>query len=208
MKLSNIKYFDLFFRYQRKNLEKIVFVKDKFNVKDTYDVAVVFGGVSMIPYRLDAAIDLDHDHKVEKILASGGIGYLSFDRKNKEAFKMQEYLLSKGVNEQDIIIEYSSRNTYENVINSAIELNKYYSLEECKCILITSDFHLRRCMALINKNTSLTHLSGIGVKDSKNDLENWKYSFKGRKNILIEAFLLCYYAKKGKIDDIDIDLGD
>ena len=60
----------------------------------------------------------------------------------------------------------------------------------------------------INKNTSLTHLSGIGVKDSKNDLENWKYSFKGRKNILIEAFLLCYYAKKGKIDDIDIDLGD
>lgn len=206
MKLSKIKYFNIFFRYKKEDLESIVFTNNQYNENVIFDIAIIFGGVSMIPYRLDAAINLYNNKKVKKILVSGGIGFLSLDRKNKEAHKMQEYLLINGVKKEDIIIEDKSRNTYENIIKSSIILKESYNLENIKIILITSDFHLKRCMELMKKNTSVKDPYGIGIKDGKNDLENWHSYSKGRKNIRVEAILLTYYAKKNKIADLEIEM--
>lgn len=206
MKLSKIKYFNIFFRYKKEDLESIVFTNNQYNENVIFDIAIIFGGVSMIPYRLDAAINLYNSKKVKKILVSGGIGFLSLDRKNREAHKMQEYLLINGVKKEDIIIEDKSRNTYENIIKSSIILKESYNLENIKIILITSDFHLKRCMELMKKNTSVKDPYGIGIKDGKNDLENWHSYSKGRKNIRVEAILLTYYAKKNKIADLEIEM--
>ncbi|MDE6142366.1 MAG: YdcF family protein, partial [Bacilli bacterium] len=177
-----------------------------YNPKDKFDIAIVFGGVSMIPYRLDEAVKFYKNKKVKKILVSGGVGYLSLNRLFKEASLMQKYLLSHGVKEEDIIIEDKSRNTYENVINIAGILKKLPSFPKTKIILITSDFHLKRCMELTIQNTEIKDISGIGIEDHKNDIENWHKYFQGRKNIHVEAFLLCYYAKKKRIKDLDIDM--
>lgn len=206
MKLSKIKYFDIFFKYKKEDLESIVFTNNQYNENVIFDIAIIFGGVSMIPYRLDAAINLYNNKKVKKILVSGGIGFLSLDRKNREAHKMQEYLLINGVKKEDIIIEDKSRNTYENIIKSSSILKESYNLENIKIILITSDFHLKRCMELMKKNTSVKDPYGIGIKDGKNDLENWHSYSKGRKNIRVEAILLTYYAKKNKIADLEIEM--
>lgn len=206
MKLSQMKYYDIFFKYQEYSIEKIVFTNDKYNSEEVFDIAIIFGGVSMIPYRLDAAINLYQNKKVKKILVSGGIGFLSINRFHKEADKMQKYLISKGISANDIIIEDKSRNTYENIINSAKILENNYSLPRTKIILITSDFHLKRCFELMLANTKAQNISGLGIKDCQNDLENWHKYFNGRKNIRIEAFLLCYYAKKKKIKDLDIEM--
>ncbi|MDE6292524.1 MAG: YdcF family protein [Bacilli bacterium] len=206
MRLSKIKYFNIFFKYPSKVLETIVFTKNKYNSQDKFDIAIVFGGVSMIPYRLDEAIKLYKKKKVKKILVTGGIGFLSLDRKNREAYTMKNYLVANGVDEWDIIIEDRSRNTYENIINSAAILKEDYSLDKSKIILITSDFHLKRCMELTKKNTPFKNIYGIGIKDNKNDLENWKSNSKGKRYIRIEAFLVCFYAKNDKIEDLEIDM--
>ena len=206
MQLSKIKYHNIFFKYNSKTLENIVFTNNHYNSKDKYDVAIVFGGVSMIPHRLDEAIYLYNNKQVKKILVTGGIGFLSIDRKNREAHTMKEYLIENGVNECDIITEDNSRNTYENIVNSANILKELYDLNKIKVILITSDFHLKRCIELTKKNTPIKYISGIGIKDKKNDLENWQNYHKGRKYIKTEAFLLSFYAKKDKIEDLDIDM--
>lgn len=206
MKLSKIKYFNIFFRYKKEDLESIVFTNNQYNENVIFDIAIIFGGVSMIPYRLDAAINLYNNKKVKKILVSGGIGFLSLDRKNREAHKMQKYLLINGVKKEDIIIEDKSRNTYKNIIKSYIILKESYNLGNTKIILITSDFHLKRCMELMKKNTSVKDPYGIGIKDGKNDLENWHSYSKGRKNIRVEAILLTYYAKKNKIANLEIEM--
>ena len=206
MQLSKIKYFNIFFKYNSKTLEKIVFINNRYNPKDNFDIAIVFGGVSMIPYRLDETIKFYKNKKVKKILVTGGIGFLSIDRKNREAHIMKNYLISNGVDESDIIIEDKSRNTYENIINSANILKANYPLDKIKTILITSDFHLKRCMELTKKNTSIKNISGVGIKDNKNDFENWQNLYKSRKYIKTEAFLLSYYAKKKKIEDLEIDM--
>lgn len=206
MQLSKIKYFNIFFRYNRKTLENIVFTSNQFNEKEIFDIAIVFGGVSMIPYRLDEAVNLYKNKRVKKILVTGGIGYLSLDRKNREAHTMKKYLIANGVNECDIFIEDNSRNTYENIINSINILKDTYSLDKIKVLLITSDFHLKRCLELTKQNTPIKNISGIGVKDNLNDLENWYHYHQGRKHIRIEAFLLTFYARKNKIKDLEIDM--
>lgn len=200
MNLSKIKYMDLFFRYSKKDIEKIVFSEDKYDSKIEYDIAIVFGGVSMIPHRLDQAIKLYKQKKIKKILVSGGIGFLSLNRQNKEALMMCEYLLERGIIKEDIIIEEKSRNTNENIQNSLKIINDMDDINNLNILLITSDFHLKRCTKLIKYLVKSEKIYGVGIKDGKNDLNNWDTSFSSKKNIYVEAILLLYYAKHHKLE--------
>lgn len=200
MNLSKIKYTDLFFRFSKKDIEKIVFSKDNYDSKITFDVALVFGGVSMIPHRLDKAIELYKQKKIKKILVSGGIGFLSLNRHNKEALMMRDYLLECGISREDIIIEEKSRNTNENIQNSLKIINDMYDMNDINILLITSDFHLKRCTKLIKNLSKSEKIYGVGIKDGKNDLNNWTEAFSSKKNIYVEAILLLYYAKHHKLE--------
>lgn len=203
MNLSNIKYKDIFFGMD-KDIEKIVFEQEKQEDNEDCDIGIVFGGISMMPYRIEKAKELYEKGQIKKIMLSGGIGYLNSDRKIPEALKLNEYLQAKGVSKKDILIENKSRNTLENVKYSLEILKEKYNLNKTKLMLITSDFHLKRCLSLTSKYIKNDNLYGNGVKDGKIDLNNWKKSLYGRKIILTEALLLCYYAKNNLINDIDI----
>lgn len=206
MKLSKIKYRDIVFKYTLEEKEKIVFLKNSDKLKDKCDVGIVFGGVSMIPHRVDFALKLYNDRKISKILVTGGIGFLNIDRKRMEALKMKDYLLCKGILESDIIVESRSRSSIENVENSIKLLEKEgYDLTSVKLMLITSDFHVRRCYEMVVKYLGRKDIFVYGVKDGKTDIDNWKKNLYGRITILKETLLLCYYARTGKINDLEID---
>ncbi len=147
------------------------------------DIGIILGGVSMIPYRVEGGIKLYKEGKVSKLLVSGGIG---FKAKNKdiEAYKMKEYLLSKGIPEEDIIVEDKSRDTKENMINSIKLIDSYN-----KIVIITSDFHLKRSLKLFKKYSS-KEVYGYGVEDGVYDKNNWYKTKEGRKRIRLEMVLL------------------
>jgi uncharacterized SAM-binding protein YcdF (DUF218 family) len=86
---------------------------------------------------------------IKKVLISGGTGRL-FKDDEPEANKFKKVMLMAGVNEDDIIVENRTRNTYESaVVVSKIVDSLNFKSEDC--LLITSAFHMRRSLACYEK---------------------------------------------------------
>jgi uncharacterized SAM-binding protein YcdF (DUF218 family) len=117
---------------------------------DTFEYAVVLGGFSRNRLkngrlefnesgdRLIAALDFLRTGKVQKIIISGGDGSL-YKTGIDEASEVLAYLKSVGYNQDNIIIEPESKNTYQNAVNTSKLLPKGASV-----LLITSAFHMPR----------------------------------------------------------------
>ncbi|MCH5166749.1 MAG: YdcF family protein [Erysipelotrichales bacterium] len=206
MKLSSIKYSNLFFKYKKDYLEKIVFCDYK-SKKINTDYGIVFGGVSMLPFRVEETLKLYNEGLINKIIVTGGIGYLNFDKLNTEAMKMKKYFIKHNVKEDDIIVESNSKTSYQNIKNVLNMLNKENIIENKTFSLITSDFHLKRCMLMMSKLTG-ARTYGICVKDNKTDIDNWNKTLYAKFMIIREAILLIHYSRKGIISDIDIDFAN
>lgn len=130
-------------------------------IRQPYDVGVVMGGsmryydpaINRVVYsssvdRLLQALQLYHDGKIRKILLSGGSGFVNY-QEWKESGLIARVLLKSGVKEADILLENSSRNTYENALNTAVLLRdgRYGH----RFLLITSAFHMRRSQLCFEK---------------------------------------------------------
>lgn len=132
-------------------------------IKDVkkYDVGIVLGG--MFEYNNDLevltvgshadriwqAITLYKKGKIDKIMISGGSGYV-IDRGLKEAIQLKEVLVSWGIPSSDLIIEVNSRNTHENAAETKKILTRSYPHFD-KFLLITSSSHMRRAKACFDK---------------------------------------------------------
>ncbi|MBW7867215.1 MAG: YdcF family protein [Brumimicrobium sp.] len=126
-----------------------------------YEVAIVLSG--MFEYdndvkrlsarrgadRLWQTLDLYYAGKIDKILLSGGSGYV-FDKGLNEAAQVRDLLVSWGISSEDIMVESASRNTYENAKFSAELLKKGYP-KYTSFLLVTSARHMRRSKALFEK---------------------------------------------------------
>ena len=208
MKLSDISYMELFTKYNnKKDLQDIVFDTEYSKSENKTDFGIVFGGISMIPYRVDEALRLYKENLIDKLVLTGGIGFLNKDRNMPEALKMRDYLLKHDIPDSDIIVESQSRSTYENIYLFLQILKKQYNLNETTFTLITSDFHIRRCMAMVQKLLNEeAKLFGNVAKDHITDIDSWYTNLYGRRMILQEAFLLCYCAKKGIAKNLELTL--
>jgi len=126
-------------------------------VEKTYDVGIVLGGwiaeydenldravFKAVPDRFMQAYRLYQTGKIKKILISGGSGHYLYPQK-KEATVLRDYLKEIGVPEEDILVDASSRNTYENAVYSAEILKKHPELQDK--LLITSAIHMKRAKA-------------------------------------------------------------
>lgn len=87
--------------------------------------------------------------KVDKILISGATNLSRMRLRQDDGQQAARLLRQWGVPGEDIILENSSRNTYENAVNTAEILKKRFPGKPC--ILITSAFHLRRAVGCFNK---------------------------------------------------------
>lgn len=106
-------------------------------------VALVFGaGVRgerlsrMLAERVNAAIALYQDDKVEKLLMSGDNSSPDYD----EVTAMQRYAMARGVPERDITLDYAGFSTYE----SCFRAKAVFGVDAA--VLVTQNFHLPRAV--------------------------------------------------------------
>jgi len=85
--------------------------------------------------------------KVKKILISGGSGLL-FGKKDIESENFRKVFLICGIKQADLLLEDSSRNTYENALYSAKIIKRDF---KGKVLLVTSAFHMKRAARCFKK---------------------------------------------------------
>ena len=144
------------------NIYKIIFVSSfvllegliLLNISETKDVDKVDNRDTMIvlgakvngtevsntlKLRLDKAIEYYNKHKAVNIIVSGGQGNYE---NITEALAMKNYLVSNGVNINNIIEENKATTTLENIIYSKKILDNMNN--KGKVLIVTSDYHLFR----------------------------------------------------------------
>ena len=172
------------------------------DLDEKYKIGLVLGcgNYEIMRARACEAINLYHNQIIEYLLLSGGIGFLSRNREESEAMVMRRFMLNNGVDDSDIIIEDSSRDTYENMKKSLRSIEKEVNKDE-KLVVITSDFHSKRSKGILENMTNLDIYSH-GILDGIHDFDIWnRTNLTAKKNIRIEAFLLSWYQKNGIIND-------
>lgn len=187
-------------------IDSIVFTSiddDKLNS----EYALVFGNSMLIKERVITSVNAYKDGRIKKMIFMGGINGISNQDNSSisEAFKMKELALSLGVKESDILIDDKSNNTFENIENAMKLLPRNVN----HISIITSEFHLKRCYAILKKNYPNILVTMIASKDGFSDKDNWFLSDNswnsGRSLATYEAHLLVKYAKENKIYDLDVN---
>lgn len=128
---------------------------------DHYSAAVILGGYAYYSPendritiresgdRLFQGIKLLQGEYVDHLILSGGSGYL-LHPELKESVFISNYLKGIGIDETKIIVESSSRNTFENASETA-KLLREKGLDKEPILLVTSAYHMRRAKACFEK---------------------------------------------------------
>lgn len=135
---------------------EIVIIAYPKNNRERADYTIVLGAglrngsepTTTLQDRLDAAIDVSSGGY---ILVSGGQGA---DESISEGEAMKKYLKEKGIDEDRIIVEDKSTNTFENLKYSKeiIEDFSKSSINDLKIKIVTTDFHGCRSSLLAKRN--------------------------------------------------------
>lgn len=131
---------------------KVVFRSNSFNPKPS-DAIVILGHAMVDTYtpspwlesRLQEGLYLYFNNYADKIIVSGGVGPTD---NVPVAYGMKNWLVSRGVPIEYILVEDSSNNTYENFKYSkeVAYINNITSI-----IVVTNDFHMYRSIYISSK---------------------------------------------------------
>ena len=110
--------------------------------------------------RVDRALNfrneqIENNNQDLTFICSGGQGT---DETISEGEAMKNYLLTKGINKKNIIVENKSKNTYENIKNSYQLIKK----KDAKIAFSTTNYHVLRA-GLIATEQGIK-IEGIGSK--------------------------------------------
>ena len=94
------------------------------------DCIIVLGSMKAAKYRVPAAAEIYQANRSRKMILCGGKVRDFPDGHYSEAEHMFRAALELGVMEEDIILENSSNNTFENIKFAIIELQKKSALEK------------------------------------------------------------------------------
>ena len=111
-------------------------------------IAIIFGAglrrdgtpTAVLRDRVETGVRLYFDGKVEKLLMSGDNSLVEYN----EPESMRQYAASLGVPEQDIVLDYAGRRTYD----TCYRAKSIFELDSA--ILVTQKFHLPRALFLCN----------------------------------------------------------
>jgi vancomycin permeability regulator SanA len=145
----------VFFLFGALRVFMILSVRDDVYTTETIppaQVAVVFGaglnrdGTPSSPLRdrIDIAIQLYEEKKIKKVLMSGDNRFVYYN----EPEAMRQYALSQGLPDEDIVLDYAGRRTYD----TCFRAKAIFGLENV--ILVTQNYHLPRALFLC-KNLNL-----------------------------------------------------
>lgn len=116
----------------------------------------------LLASRLDKSIEqYQKYHKEPKIIVSGGQGP---DELLSEAEAMKNYIVGKGVPEQDVLIEDKSRNTMQNMLFSKAIMDSIKP--DHKSIFVTNNYHVFRA-SIYARLAGLKKCEGVGAKTAK-----------------------------------------
>ena len=120
--------------------------------------AGIHGDVVSLPLkmRLDTAIQYHQNNPQSVIVVTGGQG---FQETVTEAYAMEKYLLSKGIEKDKIIKEENATSTNENMRFSKQILDSYFDKDYKVCV-VTNNFHIYRATQ-IAKNEGLGKVTHI-----------------------------------------------
>lgn len=114
------------------------------------------GGPSLpLRDRLDAAIQLYKDGKVQKLLVSGDNDSVYYN----EPGAMQTYAIEAGIPKEDVVPDYAGRRTYD----SCYRARHIFGMDEL--IVVTQAYHLPRAVFLCEK--SGIDVVGVPVEQSR-----------------------------------------
>lgn len=178
------------------DIQKIVYENIVDNNKSSI-YGFVFGNSMLINERVSTAVY--RNNRIKKIIFSGGSNGISNQDNDMipKAIKMKNLVIKLGVNEEDILIDDISNNSFENIENSF-----HLICEEniSSIAIITSEFHLKRCMAIMKQEFPNLEVILILSKDGFSDSNNWFLSdntWNSRRILATyEANLLIRYAKE------------
>ncbi|MDX9893164.1 MAG: ElyC/SanA/YdcF family protein [Patescibacteria group bacterium] len=91
--------------------------------------------------RVQTAVGLYKEGKVEKILVSGDHGRKDYDEVNSA----KEYLLENGVNQNDIFLDHAGFDTYDSLYRAK------YIFQVQSLVIVTQAFHLSRALYIADK---------------------------------------------------------
>lgn len=138
-------------------LRAFISVNDRTEISGEPKLMVIFGcqvkpdGPSvLLRDRLDTALTYLEEHSEVIVVVSGGKGD---DEHQSEAQCMQEYLLSNGIEQDRILTESESRNTWQNVNYTLALLEREGYASEENVVLVSSGFHLGRIKMLWKRAT-------------------------------------------------------
>ncbi len=111
-------------------------------------VAIVFGAGLLrdgsagpvLRDRVETAVQLYQQGKVDKLLMSGDNRFVEYN----EPEAMRQYALGLGVPDEDIVLDYAGRRTYD----SCYRAKAIFQVDSA--ILVTQSFHLPRALFLCN----------------------------------------------------------
>ena len=111
-------------------------------------VAIVFGAglrydgtpTAILKDRVETAVQLHQQGKVDKLLMSGDNRVAEYN----EPEAMRQYALELGIPEEDIVLDYAGRRTYD----TCYRANAIFQVQSA--ILVTQSFHLPRALFLCN----------------------------------------------------------
>ena len=132
-------------------------------------IAIVFGAglrydgspTTVLRDRVETAVQLYHEGKVEKLLMSGDNRFENYN----EPGSMRQYALSLGVPEEAIVLDYAGRRTYD----TCYRARDIFGVESA--ILVTQKFHLPRALFTCN---------ALGVKAVGVESDNYYYLKRSR----------------------------
>lgn len=136
-------------------------------------VAIVFGAglrrdggpTAVLADRVRTAADLYFSGKVDKILMSGDNRFLNYN----EPGAMKTYAMELQVPEDDIVLDYAGRRTYD----TCYRAGAIFGVQDA--VLVTQQFHLARALYTCNQ----LGVKAVGVAADRRpysppDLLNWR----------------------------------
>jgi vancomycin permeability regulator SanA len=128
------------------------------------DVAVILGNKinkdgtlsERLEKRLETGVELYQNHRIKRIIVSGGLGQEGF----YEGSKMKEYLIGKNIPDYVIIVDNKGDNTRLTVENT-LEIQKKYGFKSL--IVVSQYFHVTRTKKLF-RNKGFENVSSASPR--------------------------------------------